>query len=153
MSKPRHQPRIRPNPADSPEQAEPTSARPLARDIRRGVRIGLMYGFGFTVIAVIIFGVVGNRGFERAGTSFGAVATLYLCGGAAAGLVAGTFARAASRYVPVAYGVGIIAAAPMAFASTVLVSHRMAGWHTAEWGTAITASIIYGILGVRLLRR
>jgi hypothetical protein len=114
--------------------------------------VGLGYGLGFSVLAGIIYGLEGPGRFEHTGTSLGVVIALYLLGGALAGFIAGALRRAASRSRILVYVVGMIAAAPVAFASTMIVTHRITGWGTPEWGTAITASIIYGVLGVRLFR-
>jgi hypothetical protein len=77
---------------------------------------------------------------------------VYLVGGVAAGSIAGTALAAIRRFPPLAYPVGIVAAAPAAFGTMAMVSHKFSGWGGAEWAAAATMSIAYGIIGVRVVR-
>lgn len=118
-----------------------------------GARIGLLFALGFSVIAALIYSGEGSRPFQRNDTSFGSVIVLYLAGFTAAGVIAGTFHRLASRYSVLAYVIGIIAATPMSFAITAAVTHNVHLWETGDWIPASVGSIVYGILGVRMFRK
>lgn len=130
-----------------------SSLRPTMKDVERGLRVGLLFALGFSVIAAIIHAAEGAAPFEQNGTSLSLVVALYGLGFGVAGLIVGAFHRLAAHHPPLAYFVGIIAATPISFATTAMIGHHGFAWDTDDWLTAVVASVIYGVLGVRFFRK
>lgn len=152
MSKHKRPPRIPLYPPNSAAPAGARSMRPITQDIRRGVRLGLGYGIGFSVLAAILHGLAAPRPLSQNGTSLGMAIAFYLIGGSLAGFIAGAFRRAAARSRVLLYVVGMIAAAPVAFGSTMIITHHSTGWGATEWASALILTVVYGVLGTRLFR-
>lgn len=114
-------------------------------DIKWGVRLGLNIGAMYTALVLILYAFGGMARFARNQISLFALVSVYLLGGILAGFVLGVF-RPALRERNTAFVVAVLAALPVAYGLSVLLTGTF-----VDWGTTAFLSLLIAVLGVGVL--
>ncbi len=123
---------------------------PRKEDIFWGLRVGLIIGGLYAGGVLLLFALGGSGRFERLNISLPVLVAVYLLGGLSAGIVLGVF-RPALREKYSAFIVSVLAAMPISFGITMLVTGKARDWTIEEWSTAAFMSLFIAAVGIAVL--
>jgi hypothetical protein len=117
--------------------------RPSRNDLRIGIKIGLLYAIGFSLLASLVYLVVGGRAFvQRNGADLPIVLASYAFGGLAGGLFIGLLRPLRfSRWG--AFCMGTVAVIPVLAALMVVILPR-AEWYPPGVVMIVILAVILG---------